>query len=325
MNYDGATGWLIGEDNSGLNAMFTMMNEARLGVGMQGLARRRRSPIRTPSTYAKERLQGRSISGVKSPDKPADPIIVHPDIRRTLMSMKAFNEAARALVLWTALQGDIAHRSDDEKARQAADDHMGLMTPVIKGVLTDKGFANTVAAQQVFGGHGYIAEHGMEQFVRDARIAMIYEGANGIQALDLVGRKLGRDGGRAVTAFFKEVAAFVQGAPRRRGDEAFRRRRSARRWRICSRRRCGSCRTRWRSPTMPAPARPTTCISSASSRSATCGRRWRRPRRTSSRPARTAREERMKAKLVTGKILHGAHAAGDRRAPQAHPVGRGHA
>jgi alkylation response protein AidB-like acyl-CoA dehydrogenase len=208
MNYDGAQGWLMGEANKGLQAMFTMMNEARLAVGMQGLAVAEVA-YQNAANYARERLQGRSISGVKYPDKPADPIIVHPDIRRTLLSIKSFNEAARALVLWTALRGDIQHRSEDEKARQAAEDHMGLMTPVIKGVLTDTGFANTVAAQQVFGGHGYIAEHGMEQFVRDARIAMIYEGANGIQALDLVGRKLGRDGGRAVTAFFKEVSAFV--------------------------------------------------------------------------------------------------------------------
>ena len=209
MNYDGATGWLMGEANKGLHAMFTMMNEARLAVGMQGLSQSEVA-YQNAANYARERLQGRSISGVKAPDKPADPIIVHPDIRRALLSMKSFNEAARALILWTALKGDIQHRSDDEKARQSAEDHMGLMTPVIKGVITDTGFANTVAAQQVFGGHGYIAEHGMEQFVRDARIAMIYEGANGIQALDLVGRKLGRDGGRAITAFFTEVASFVK-------------------------------------------------------------------------------------------------------------------
>jgi alkylation response protein AidB-like acyl-CoA dehydrogenase len=209
MNYDGAQGWLIGEANKGLNAMFTMMNEARLAVGMQGLAQSEVA-YQNAALYAKERLQGRAISGVKAPDKPADPIIVHPDIRRALLSIRSFNEAARALVLWTALKGDIQHRSDDEKARQIAEDHMGLMTPVIKGVLTDTGFANTVMAQQIFGGHGYVAEHGMEQFVRDARIAMIYEGANGIQALDLVGRKLGRDGGRAITAFFGEVSAFVK-------------------------------------------------------------------------------------------------------------------
>ena len=209
MNYDGATGWLIGEENRGLNAMFVMMNEARLGVGVQGLALSEVA-YQNAAAYAKERLQGRAISGVKAPDKPADPIIVHPDIRRALMSMRAFNEAARALVLWISLQGDVAHRSGDEKARQSADDLMGLLTPVVKGVLTDTGFANTVTAQQVFGGHGYIAEHGMEQFVRDARIAMIYEGANGIQALDLVGRKIGKDGGRALMAFFNEVQTYLK-------------------------------------------------------------------------------------------------------------------
>ena len=209
MNYDGATGWLIGEENRGLNAMFTMMNEARLGVGVQGLAQSEVA-YQNAAIYAKERLQGRAISGVKYPDKPADPIIVHPDVRRTLMTIRAFNEAARALVLWTALKGDIAHRSDNEKDRKSADDHMGLLTPVIKGVLTDSGFANAVMAQQVYGGHGYIAEHGMEQFVRDARIAQIYEGANGIQALDLVGRKLGKDGGRAIMAFFNEVQTYLK-------------------------------------------------------------------------------------------------------------------
>jgi 3-(methylsulfanyl)propanoyl-CoA dehydrogenase len=208
MNYDGATGWLIGEENRGLNAMFVMMNEARLGVGVQGLALSEVA-YQNAAAYAKERLQGRSISGVKYPDKPADPIVVHPDVRRILMSIRAFNEAARALVMWTALKSDVAHRSDDEKERKSADDHMGLLTPVIKGVLTDSGFANAVLAQQIFGGHGYIAEHGMEQFVRDARIAQIYEGANGIQALDLVGRKLGKDGGRAIMAFFNEVQTYL--------------------------------------------------------------------------------------------------------------------
>ena len=209
LNYDGATGWLIGQENRGINAMFTMMNEARLGVGVQGLAVSEVA-YQNAVTYARERLQGRAISGTKFPDKPADPIIVHPDIRRTLMTMRAFNEAARALILWTALKSDIVHRSDDAKTKQAADDHMGLLTPVIKGVITDQGFANTVLAQQVYGGHGYIAEHGMEQFVRDARIAMIYEGANGIQALDLVGRKLGKDGGRAITTFLGEVQGFIK-------------------------------------------------------------------------------------------------------------------
>ncbi len=209
MNYDGATGWLIGQENRGLNAMFVMMNEARLGVGIQGLAQSEVA-YQNAVIYTKERLQGRALSGAKYPDKPADPIIVHPDVRRTLMTIKAFNEAARALVVWAGLKSDVAHRSGDEKERQSADDALGLLTPVIKGVLTDLGFANTVSAQQLFGGHGYIAEHGMEQFVRDARIAQIYEGANGIQALDLVGRKLGKDGGRALMAFLGEIGAFVK-------------------------------------------------------------------------------------------------------------------
>ncbi|HZC56219.1 MAG TPA: acyl-CoA dehydrogenase C-terminal domain-containing protein [Xanthobacteraceae bacterium] len=209
MNYDGSTGWLVGEVNRGLQAMFVMMNEARLHVGVQGLALSEVA-YQNAAAYAKERLAGRAMTGAKFPEKPADPIIVHPDVRRMLMNIRAFNEAARALVLWTSLQSDIAHRSQDAKERQAADDHLGLMTPVVKGVLTDQGFANTVAAQQIFGGHGYIAEHGMEQFVRDARIAMIYEGANGIQALDLVGRKLSKDGGRALQTFFGEVTAYIK-------------------------------------------------------------------------------------------------------------------
>jgi len=209
MNYDAATGWLIGEENKGMQGMFVMMNEARLGVAVQGLAQSEVA-YQNAAAYAKDRLQGRSLSGAKAPDKPADPIIVHPDVRRTLLTIRAFNEAARAMVVWTALKSDVAHRSDNAKDRQEADDHMGLMTPILKGVLTDVGFSNAVLAQQMFGGHGYIAEWGMEQFVRDARIAMIYEGANGIQALDLVGRKLPREGGRAVMAFFAEVAAFAK-------------------------------------------------------------------------------------------------------------------
>jgi alkylation response protein AidB-like acyl-CoA dehydrogenase len=209
MNFDGATGWLIGEENKGMQAMFVMMNEARLGVAVQGLAQSEVA-YQNAAAYAKDRLQGRSLSGPKAPDKPADPIIVHPDVRRTLLTIRAFNEAARAMVVWTSLKSDVAHRSDNQKDREAADDHMGLMTPILKGVLTDVGFSNAVLAQQVYGGHGYIAESGMEQFVRDARIAMIYEGANGIQALDLVGRKLPRGGGRAAMAFFAEVAAFAK-------------------------------------------------------------------------------------------------------------------
>ncbi|MEJ6781984.1 acyl-CoA dehydrogenase [Aminobacter sp. Piv2-1] len=209
MNYDEANGFLLGEANGGLKAMFTMMNEARLGVGLQGLAVSEIA-YQNAVAYAKDRLQGRSLTGVKAPERKADPIIVHPDIRRKLMTMKAFNEAGRALVLWTAINSDVAHRSEEAGERQAAEDHMGLMTPVVKGVLTDKGFEHAVMAQQVFGGHGYIEEHGMSQFVRDARIAMIYEGANGVQALDLVGRKLGMNGGRAVQAFFKDVGEFCE-------------------------------------------------------------------------------------------------------------------
>ncbi|MNE02055.1 Acyl-CoA dehydrogenase [compost metagenome] len=209
MNYDEAKGFLIGEAHKGLRAMFTMMNEARLGVALQGLSIAE-TAYQNAAIYARERIQGRALSGPAAPDKKADPIIVHPDVRRNLMNIRAFNEAGRALILWTALNSDIAHRSGDEAERQAADDLVGLLTPVLKGVLTDKGFEHAVMAQQVFGGHGYIEEHGMSQYVRDARIAMIYEGANGIQALDLVGRKLALNGGRAITAFFKEVGEFCE-------------------------------------------------------------------------------------------------------------------
>jgi alkylation response protein AidB-like acyl-CoA dehydrogenase len=218
MNYDNATGWLISEANRGLAAMFTMMNEARLGVGIQGLALSEVA-YQNAANYAKERLQGRALSGAKFPDRPADPIIVHPDVRRMLLTMRSFNEAARALVLWTALRGDLAIHSDDEKLRAATEDHLGLMTPIIKGLFTDRGFENAVVAQQIYGGHGYIAEHGVEQFVRDARIAMLYEGTNGIQALDLVGRKLAKDGGRALMAFYKELQQFVK---ENEGDAAMR-------------------------------------------------------------------------------------------------------
>jgi hypothetical protein len=186
-----------------------MMNEARLGVGLQGLALSEVA-YQNAVQYAKDRLQGRALTGAKFTDLPADPIIVHPDVRRALMTIRAFNEAARALVMWISIQSDVARYSGSDKERQAAEDRMSLLTPVIKGVLTDLGFANTVTAQQVFGGHGYIRESGMEQFVRDARIPMIYEGANGIQALDLVGRKLGKDGGRAIMAFFGEVQLHVK-------------------------------------------------------------------------------------------------------------------
>ncbi|MBX3430409.1 MAG: acyl-CoA dehydrogenase C-terminal domain-containing protein [Hyphomonadaceae bacterium] len=208
LNYDGATGYLIGAENKGLHAMFTMMNVARLGVGLQGLSQSEVA-YQNGVAYAKDRLQGRSITGAKNPDGPADPIIVHPDIRRMLMDTKAFNEGARAFAFWTAIHGDLLLVSPDEKVREKAEDYMGLMTPVLKSYLTDKGYANATNCQQIFGGHGYIEEHGMSQFVRDARIAMIYEGANGIQALDLVGRKLGANGGRAIFAFFNEIDDFV--------------------------------------------------------------------------------------------------------------------
>ncbi len=209
MNFDGATGFLIGEANKGLNAMFVMMNEARHGVANQGLALSEVA-YQNAAAYARDRLQGRALTGPKSPEKPADSLLVHPDVRRMLLEIRAFNEAARALVIWSALHADLARRAPDARDRQTSDDLLGLLTPVLKGVLTDRGFDNCVKAQQVFGGHGYIAESGMEQFVRDSRISMIYEGANGIQALDLVGRKLPKDGGRALTAFFEETHAFVK-------------------------------------------------------------------------------------------------------------------
>ena len=211
LNYDGAKGWLVGEEHRGLPAMFVMMNGARLGVAVQGLAISEVA-YQNAAAYAKERRQGRSLKGPAEPDKPADILLVHPDVRRMLLEIRAFNEAARALLVWIALTQDEARLSPDAKARQAADDRLGLMTPVLKGVFTDLGFANAVKAQQVLGGHGYIAEWGMEQFVRDARIAMIYEGANGVQALDLVGRKLPKDGGRAVMSFFGEVSQFLAAA-----------------------------------------------------------------------------------------------------------------
>lgn len=208
LNYDDATGYLVGQENKGLMAMFTMMNVARLGVGLQGLSQSEVA-YQNGVAYAKDRLQGRSITGAKNPDGPADPIIVHPDIRRMLMDTKAFNEGARAFTFWTALYGDLMHTSPDEKVREKAEDYMALMTPVLKSYLTDGGYKNATNCQQIFGGHGYIEEHGMSQFVRDARITQIYEGANGIQALDLVGRKLGANGGRAIFAFFNEIDDFV--------------------------------------------------------------------------------------------------------------------
>ncbi|MFO7919564.1 MAG: acyl-CoA dehydrogenase C-terminal domain-containing protein [Nioella sp.] len=205
MNYDGATGWLLGQEHKGMRAMFTMMNEARLGVGMQGVAQAE-AAYQNALAYAKDRLQGRAVTGPENPDGPADPLIVHPDIRRSLMDQKSFTEGARAFLFWGAMLIDRAHRNDDAEA----DGLISLMTPVLKGFLTDQGFDMTVQAQQVFGGHGYVEEWGMSQFVRDARIAMIYEGANGIQALDLVGRKLAQDNGKHVLAFFEMVKSFCK-------------------------------------------------------------------------------------------------------------------
>ncbi|AJE45610.1 acyl-CoA dehydrogenase C-terminal domain-containing protein [Celeribacter indicus] len=205
MNYDEATGYLLGAEHKGMRAMFTMMNEARLGVGMQGLAQAE-AAYQNAVAYAKERLQGRAVTGAENPDGPADPIIVHPDIRRNLMDQKSFIEGARAFMLWGAQLIDQSHRAGDAEAEGL----ISLMTPVLKGFLTDKGFEATVNAQQVFGGHGYIEEWGMSQFVRDARITQIYEGANGVQALDLVGRKLAQDGGKHVMAFFEMVKSFCK-------------------------------------------------------------------------------------------------------------------
>ncbi|MGY6548332.1 MAG: acyl-CoA dehydrogenase C-terminal domain-containing protein [Roseinatronobacter sp.] len=205
MNYDGATGWLIGDLHKGMRAMFTMMNEARIGVGLQGYAQAVVA-YENALAYAVDRLQGRDVTGAKNPDGPADPLIVHPDVRRMLMDQKSFVEGARAFTMWGASLIDRAHRLEDAEA----DGLISLLTPVIKGFLTDKGFEMCVQAQQVYGGHGYIEEWGMSQFARDARIAMIYEGANGVQALDLVGRKLAQDGGKHVMAFFDLVKGFAK-------------------------------------------------------------------------------------------------------------------
>jgi hypothetical protein len=219
MNYDGAKGWLVGEPEKGLQAMFIMMNAARLGVGLQGLAQGEVA-YQNAVNYARERRQSRALKeSERDPDARADPIIVHPDVRRMLMESKAWNEAGRALCLWGSLLVDLLRRSPDEAERQQADDLLGLVTPVIKGYLTDKGFQAAVYAQQVLGGHGYIREHGLEQFVRDARIAQIYEGTNGIQAMDLVGRKLPRDGGRAIRTFFELIGRDIAEA-KAAGDPA---------------------------------------------------------------------------------------------------------
>ncbi len=208
LSFDDATGWLVGFPNRGMQAMFTMMNAERLAVGVQGLGVAEAS-YQSAVVYAKDRLQGRSLAGAKHPDKPADPIIVHPDIRRTLMTMRATTEGCRALAGWVAQALDLAAYADDPEARREAADFTALMTPVVKALFTDLGFEATSLGVQIHGGHGYVRDHGVEQYLRDARIAMIYEGANGIQALDLVGRKLGQHNGRLLRRFFHPVAAFI--------------------------------------------------------------------------------------------------------------------
>ena len=209
MNYDDAVGYLLGDEHRGMRAMFTMMNEARLGVGIQGLALSEVA-YQNAAAYAKERLQGRSLKGAAAPDKPADPIIVHPDVRKMLLTMRSFNEGARALALWMALQADLAERHPEESVRRDADELVSLMMPIVKAYLTDMGFESVNWGVQCFGGHGYIREHGMEQFVRDTRITQLYEGTSGIQALDLVGRKLPAHMGRSLRQFFHPVDAFIR-------------------------------------------------------------------------------------------------------------------
>lgn len=209
MNMDGATGWLIGQPNKGLNAMFVMMNAARLGVGMQSLGLTEVA-FQNALIYAKDRLQMRSLSGVKAPEKPADPIIVHPDVRRMLLTAKAYAEGGRAFSYYTALLIDRELNHPDEEVRKDAADQVALLTPIIKAFLTDNGWIATSEAMQVYGGHGFIAEWGMEQYVRDSRINMIYEGTNTIQSLDLLGRKVLMDNGAKLRKFGAQVQAFVE-------------------------------------------------------------------------------------------------------------------
>ena len=216
INFDGATGWLVGEPHKGMRAMFVMMNSERLSVGIQGLGIGELA-YQSAVAYARDRVQGRSLAGPKYPDKAADPIIVHPDVRRMLMTMRAYNEGCRALGVWVANALDRMERLPASPARAEAEDFVALMTPVVKALFTDLGFESANLGVQTYGGHGYIVDHGMEQMVRDARIAMIYEGTNGIQALDLVGRKLPAGMGRSLRRFFHPVAEFID---RHAEDEA---------------------------------------------------------------------------------------------------------
>ena len=209
MSFDQATGWLIGSANKGMQAMFVMMNDARLGVGVQGLGLSE-SAYQAAVEYARERLQGRSVAGTKHPDKSADPILVHPDIRRTLLTMRALTEGNRAMATWIARHLDLRERAEDETTRASANDFVQLMTPIAKAFFTDYGFDITNMGLQVYGGHGYIRENGVEQYVRDSRIAQIYEGANGVQALDLVGRKVPAHTGRYLRQFFHPVQSWIE-------------------------------------------------------------------------------------------------------------------
>ncbi len=211
MNFDGAQGWLLGEENNGLAAMFIMMNAARLSCGNQGLAQAELA-YQNAVAYVLDRKQGRAMGARPDASAVADPLIVHPDVRRLLMDARGFTEGFRALILWTALQIDLTHAAPDAEARQAADELVGFLTPVLKAYGTDRGFETAVAMQQLFGGHGYISEWGVEQIVRDARVAMLYEGANGVQALDLVGRKLARDGGQVAERFLAMITADCEAA-----------------------------------------------------------------------------------------------------------------
>jgi alkylation response protein AidB-like acyl-CoA dehydrogenase len=208
ISFEDATGWLVGAPHRGLQAMFTMMNSERLSVGIQGLGVTE-AAYQGAVQYARERQQGRSVAGAKHPELPADPIIVHPDVRRMLLTMRAYAEGCRALSGWVARALDIAERGQEPAAKQQAEDFTALMTPVVKALFTDLGFEAASLAVQVYGGHGFIRDHGMEQYVRDARISMLYEGTNGIQALDLVGRKLPAQNGRLLRSFFHPVAAFL--------------------------------------------------------------------------------------------------------------------
>jgi len=210
MNLDGATGWMIGEPNKGLQAMFVMMNSARLGVGVQSLGQAE-AAYQNAAAYARDRLQGRAAAGPAQPARPADPILVHPDVRRMLLTARAYTEGARALATWAAQLLDREHAHPDPAAREDAAELLALLTPVVKAFLTDNAWDTTTLCQQVLGGHGYIAEWGMDQFVRDARINMIYEGTNGIQALDLLGRKVLADRGAKLGRFAGLVRTTLAG------------------------------------------------------------------------------------------------------------------